>query len=392
MTAEQTTRETRALIVIPTFNNRSTARGVVERALATGLPVLVVNDGSTDGTRDALAGLLCERIDRARNKGKGAAIVSGARWAAERGYTHIVTIDADGQHDPEDALKFIAALRVDPWAVIVGARDFGGQLIPFASRFGRGFSNFWLRLDAGVKLPDSQSGFRAYPVEVILGLSCLNGRRYAFEVEILVHAARAGVKLASVPIGVHYPSARVSHFRPLLDNILISEVYARSFMRNFLPWPYRIVQSPYSAPDENVSRHPLHVLKRLITESSTPPRMAASAMLGVFLGALPLIACHSIAIMFCAGRLRLNRLMAINASHICAPPFVPALAIEIGYYMRHGGFLTELSMQTLGHEAPQRLFEYLIGSFVIGPPLAVAAGAITYAAAIAWQRRKSRRA
>lgn len=392
MTAEQATRELRALIVIPTFNNRVSLRGVVQRALATGLPVLVVNDGSTDGIDEVLAGLACERIDHAKNRGKGAAIATGAHWAANRHFTHIITIDADGQHDPEDANKFIEALRAEPWSVIVGARDFGDQEIPFSSRFGRGFSNFWLRLDAGVKLPDSQSGFRAYPVEVILELSCLNSRRYAFEVEILVHAARAGLKLSSVPVNVHYPAARVSHFRPLLDNILISEVYARSFMRNFLPWPYRIIQSPYGPPDQSVSRRPFHVLKRLITESSTPPKMAISAMLGVFMGTLPLIACHTMAIMFFAGRLRLNRLMAINASHICAPPFVPALAIEIGYYMRHGRFLTELSIQTLGHEAPQRLWEYLIGSLVIGPPLAIVAGAITYGAAHAWQHRKTMRA
>ena len=108
-------------------------------------------------------------------------------------------------------------------------------------------------------------------------------------------------------------------------------------------------------------------------------------MLGVFLGTLPLIACHSVAIFFVATRLRLNRLVALSVSNICMPPFVPALAVTVGYYMRHGSYLTEFNMQTLGYEAPQRLLEYLIGSLIIGPVLALLVGAIAFLMGMLYQ-------
>jgi uncharacterized protein (DUF2062 family) len=134
-------------------------------------------------------------------------------------------------------------------------------------------------------------------------------------------------------------------------------------------------------------RHPLRSLKILLHESTSPWEIAAASMLGIFLGTLPLIACHSVVIVFCATRLRLNRLVAFNVSHLCVAPFVPALAIEVGYFARHGQFLTQFSLQTLGREAPQRLVDYLLGALITGPVLAVVAGVIAYLIALFYQKK-----
>lgn len=383
----------RALIVIPTYNNRATLREVVERALQTGLRVLVVNDGSDDGGPATLAGLPIKRIDIYPNEGKGVAIATAAHWASGQGFTHLITIDADGQHDPAEAPRFVEKIQENPWAIIVGERRMAESAAPGSSRFGRHFSNFWLKVATGVSLPDSQSGYRAYPVAALRALPC-SGRHYEYEVEILVRAAWAGLPLESVPISVHYepPERRVSHFRPFLDNMRISKIYSRSVIRNFIPWPHRrLPQAPPPAEERLSIKNPLRALKLLVRESASPREIALASMLGIFLGTLPLIACHSIVIIFCATRLRLNRLMAFSASNLCVAPLVPALAIEMGYYLRYGRFLTEFSLRTLGFEIHQRFFEYFLGSLVVGPALAVVVGAITYLIARGYQSAATRR-
>jgi len=258
-------------------------------------------------------------------------------------------------------------------------------MVPFSSRFGRKFSNMWVWITTGWRVPDSQSGFRAYPVAALRQVKC-QGRKYNFEVEILVRGIWAGLSIVHKDISVHYSdeTIKASHFDPLRDNARISWTYTRLVLRNFLPWPHKVIFNTDS--EEKLSiLHPIRSFKLLLRESLSPKDMALSSMLGVFLGALPLIACHSIMIFFVATRLRLNRLVALSVSNICMPPFVPGLAVAVGYYMRHGSYLTEFNMQTLGYEAPQRLLEYLIGSLIIGPVLAVLVGAIAFLTGIFYQ-------
>lgn len=366
------------LIVIPTFNNTKTLRHVAEKALGTGLKVLVVNDGSTDVGPDTLEGMPVSRLDFAVNRGKGAAILSAAEWADANGFTHIITIDADGQHNPDDTPRFLEMIKKNPWSIIVGTREFPPLDVPLSSRFGRKWSNLWFRITSGDSLPDSQSGFRAYPVPALREIHC-RGRRYDFEVEILVRGAWAGLEITHTNISVHYSdeTKRASHFDPLWDNARISNIYTRLVVRNLIPWPHRIIFNQNGRETLSLL-HPVKSFKLLLMESSSPREMALSSMLGIFMGTLPLIACHSVAIFFVATRLRLNRLVALGVSNICAPPLVPAMAIEAGYFLRHGRFLYEFNMRTLGYEAPQRLFEYFIGSLIIGPILALFIGSLVY--------------
>jgi uncharacterized protein (DUF2062 family) len=198
------------------------------------------------------------------------------------------------------------------------------------------------------------------------------------------------LKLDSVEISVRYggQTPHVSHFDHFRDNLRISRIYSRSFIRNFIPWPHKPLDCAVVNEEEKLSfKHPWRSCKILIRENSSPREIALASMLGIFLGTLPLIACHSVVIVFCATRLRLNRLMALNISHLCAPPFVPALAIEAGYFIRHGQFLNQFNFQTLGREAPQRLLDYLIGALVAGPALAALVGLIAYLVALLYRKK-----
>ena len=369
----------RILIVIPVYNHAATLRQVVDRALAVHPDVLVVDDGSSDRPLDTLHGLKVRMAGHPVNQGKGAAIMTAARLARGLGMSHIVTIDADGQHDPADFPKFATMVATEPMAIVVGARNFDTANVPGASRFGRRFSNFWLRLQTGKTLSDTQSGFRAYPLAVLDGLR-LRERHYSFEVEVLVRGAWAGVPLREVDIAVHYPPAgeRVSHFKAFRDNLRLTLLNTHLTMRSVLPWPHHKLVKDEGGELKVSVLHPLRSIKTLLTEHATPRQLATAGAVGVFLGALPLIACHTLAILFVCSFFRLNKVAAVGASQLCMPPLVPALCIEAGYYLRHGEFLTEISLETLGYQGLERLYEWLLGSLLIGPLSALTTAGIIY--------------
>lgn len=377
-----TNSKIKILITIPVYNHAETLRNVVERALAVHEHVLVVDDGSTDGGADSLSDLPVTVVRHESNRGKGEAVQTAARQARAMGFTHIVVMDADGQHDPADFERFAPLIRKNPWAIIVGKRDFTAADVPGGSRFGRSFSNFWLRLQTGCSLGDAQSGFRAYPLSLLEGLM-LNEKGYAFEIEALVKAAWAGAKLLDVDVSVYYPpkGERVSHFDKFWDNLRLTALNAKLTLRSIAPVPHRRL-----VPDENGEKlvsvlHPLKSVKRLLSDNMSPGKLAAAVGVGVFLGALPLIACHTIAIILAAGFLRLNKAAAIAASQLCMPPWGPAVCVEAGFYLRNGRFLTDLTFETIGRQALDRLFEWLIGSLVVGPLAAASvAGAVYFLA------------
>ena len=367
----------RVLVAVPVYNHAPTLRAVVLGLLERHPHVLVVDDGSDDLEPEVLAGLPVRMVRHGRNRGKCAAIRTAALEARRQGMSHIVTIDADGQHDPADLPLFLEAVAADPLAVIVGARDFNTENVPGSSRFGRAFSNFWLRVQTGVILSDVQSGYRAYPLIVLENLRCTENR-YSFEVEVLVRAAWAGFRLREVNIRVHYPpkGERVSHFRAFMDNARISLLNTRLTIRAIMPVPHRKFGEDEAGRVSPI--HPLKSLRILLRDDATPAGLGLSAALGIFLGTLPLIGIHSIAILLAAGWLRWNKIAALAASQLCMPPLVPALCIEAGHHLRHGVFLTEISLRTLGYEAPQRLWEWILGSMLLAPLLAALTGAAVW--------------
>ncbi len=213
----------RYCVIIPTYNNSGTLADVVERALKVCPNVVVVNDGSTDNIEAELCGINVIVISHERNLGKGKALKTGLRYAGMNGYTHAVTIDADGQHFPEDIPALIEASAEHPESIIVGCRNLTSENMPRQNTFANRFSNFWFRLQTAQKLDDTQSGFRIYPLESLYGMRLVTSR-YEAELELLVFAAWHGVSVKCVPVRVWYApeGERVSHFRPFWDFFRIS--------------------------------------------------------------------------------------------------------------------------------------------------------------------------
>jgi len=358
------------IIVIPVYNHGKTLRKVVCQALESNEEVIVVDDGSTDKGAETISDLNVRLVSHSENRGKGAAIMTASQEASILGATHIVTIDADGQHNPADLARFIPIIEKNLDAIIIGTRVFDPDTTPFGTRFGRVFSNFWLKVQTGYTIKDTQSGFRVYPLQLLKWLK-LKDCHYSFEIEVLVKAAWAGVDLKEVDISVYYPSPaeRVSHFHPFLDNFRLSILNTKLTLRAVAPFPHKKFK-PESGKTEKVSLlRPLKSIRTLLRDNYSPKQLAAAGGLGAFIGSVPLIACQTITILFAANFLRLNKVIALAASQLCIPPLIPALCIEVGYFVRHGRFLTEISIQTIGHQGLERILEWFLGSLVLGPVL-----------------------
>jgi glycosyltransferase involved in cell wall biosynthesis len=231
----------RFAVIIPVYNHEQRVADVVRCTLKLGFPVYVVDDGSTDGTPgriEGMAGVTVIRHDM--NRGKGAALKSGfaaavsvADWA--------ITIDADGQHDPDNALGLVRAIPENAMAmerrpIIIGMREnMVGDDVPWTSRFGRGFSNFWVRASGGPAVKDSQSGFRIYPLPLCADMR-VRANRFQFEVEILARAGWLGIPIIEAPVSVSYTpgTARISHFRPFVDFWRNSGTFMRLIFQRIL--------------------------------------------------------------------------------------------------------------------------------------------------------------
>ena len=133
--------------------------------------------------------------------------------------------------------------------------------------------------------------------------------------------------------------------------------------------------------------HPVQLINHLLAEHASPRSLGLAGAFGAFAGTLPIIGLHTVLVYFGAQRLKLNRLLALGTNQLGFPPVVPALCIEIGYYLRHGTWLTEISMRTLGREAPLRFWEWMLGSLVVGPVLALVVGGAIWLLATLIQRR-----
>ncbi|MCQ2324847.1 MAG: glycosyltransferase [Paludibacteraceae bacterium] len=214
--------------LIPTYNNATTIADIVKRTLRQVPLVVVVNDGSTDETASILSAL--EQTEKAlsvvtlpKNKGKGYALKCGFQKARELGCTHAITLDADGQHFPEDIPELIHISKIRPEAIIVGSRGTKHDNMPSSSTFANRFSNFWFAVQTGLYLPDTQTGFRVYPLDAIHGERLMT-RRYEAELLVLVLSAWANVPIIPSPVRVYYPpkEERVSSFRPFRDFSRIS--------------------------------------------------------------------------------------------------------------------------------------------------------------------------
>lgn len=225
-------------IVIPAYNAAATVGAVARAARASGLPVLVVDDGSGDGTGAAAAAAGVEVLRLPENRGKGAALRAGFTHALARGARGVLTMDADGQHEPAEVPALCAAHQREPAALVIGARSFDPALMPRRSRIGNRISTFFISLFAGRRFRDTQSGFRVYPA-ALLRRAPLRARRFEIETELLLWASKLGVPVVEVPIATIYQSvstpatdpaapAHRTHFRNVHDTLRILRLVVSS--------------------------------------------------------------------------------------------------------------------------------------------------------------------
>jgi glycosyltransferase involved in cell wall biosynthesis len=215
--------EARVAALIPVLDGAVTIEAVVQGARGRVEHVVVVDDGSRDDSAKRAEGAGAEVLRHGRNRGKGAALRSGLLHLHRQGFTHAFTLDADGQHLPDEMPVLLAEVERHPQAIVVGARrSEAGQEIAGRNRFGNAFADWWVARAAGQKLPDTQSGFRVYPIAAVLGLGTRRDR-YAFESEVLILAGRRGIEIVSREVAVYYPAPaeRVSHYRPWGDTLPI---------------------------------------------------------------------------------------------------------------------------------------------------------------------------
>ncbi len=226
-----------ACAVIPVYNHGSAVGPVVQAVLRHGLPCVLVDDGSEPGCAAVLAGIAQEQAGRvtlvrlAHNQGKGGAVMAGLREAHRQGYSHALQIDADGQHDTGDIPAFLRTAGQHPQQVVCGCPVYDAS-VPKGRLYGRYLTHVWVWINTlSFGIHDAMCGFRIYPLAPVLALldSTRLGSRMDFDIEILVRLAWRGVGIVNQPTRVSYPADGVSHFRVVLDNLLISRVHAKLF-------------------------------------------------------------------------------------------------------------------------------------------------------------------
>lgn len=216
----------RTCLIIPTYNNAGTVAHVVADVLAYGLPVLVVNDGSTDATEACLAPFAdaITLLSYMPNKGKGYALEQGFKRARAMGFDYALTLDSDGQHFATDIPLFLEALQAHPGnTLVIGSRLLTQENMPRKNTFANRFSNFWYAVQTAHRLPDTQTGYRLYPLYKMKRMHCLTAR-YEAELELLVRLTWRGTRPVPIPIQVYYApeGERVTHFRKGRDFLRIS--------------------------------------------------------------------------------------------------------------------------------------------------------------------------
>lgn len=364
-------RALRCCVIIPTYNNAGTLSAVIDETLEYCADVIVVNDGCTDETAQIISsfGERIRSLTQERNQGKGVALQCGMAYAQRLGFRYAITMDSDGQHYPSDIPNFVDAIEQNPGTLLVGARNLNADGMPGKNTFANRFSNFWFRLETGVRLEDTQSGFRAYPLDKIsLGSHLLTGG-YEFELEMLVFTAWRGIPVKNIPVRVYYPpeGERVSHFRPFRDFTKISILNTLLVLYCLLwRWPANFFRK---LSWKNIKSF---IDRNIIHSPESNARIASAIGFGVFMGVMPIWGYQMICAFALAHILKLNKVITLVAANISLPPLIP--------FIIFGGYWTgckllgqsviisfrQIDLASIG----EILVQYIFGSIIFGIVLA----------------------
>ena len=368
-------------ILIPTYNNQKTLKRVIDGVLqyAKGSDVIVINDGSTDST-EAILNEYTDTIHvlvNEKNKGKGYSLRKGFAEAIHLGYKNAISIDSDGQHLPLDIPRFIEKSIANPGALIMGSRNMKQEGVPGKSSFGNRFSNFWFWLETGLTLPDTQTGFRLYPLEP-LKKTTLFTNKFETEIEVIVKLAWKEVDIIPMDIQVIYDKdERVTHFRPFRDFTRISILntyFVVLTLLYYLPKRlfryiqkkglWQIVKNEALKPDEsNLSK-------------------AKSIGFGFFMGIVPIWGFQLLIGIPLAVYFKMNKVLFITTANISLPPFIPFIIFGSyqfgGLFYKNGVQITSWDNLTL-ESIHVNFLQYFLG----GTLLAVLIGTIGFLASLA---------
>ncbi|AEH01939.1 DUF2062 domain-containing protein [Lacinutrix sp. 5H-3-7-4] len=366
-------------VLIPTYNNAATLKRVIDGVLEYTDNLLIVNDGSTDATPQILENYTTvKQLHIPENKGKGNALREGFTKAESLGYTFAITIDSDGQHYPNDLHNFITGLEnaANDNVIIVGARNMEQANIPGKSSFGHKFSNFWYWFETGIKLTDTQSGYRLYNLKAVNALNLVTNK-FEYEIEIIVKAAWKGIDVFNVPVKVLYDKdERVSHFRPFRDFTRVSII--NTYFVILAIFFYKPRQLFRNLKKKGIKRF---FLEDFLGQDDSPLKKALSIALGVFIGLSPFWGFHTVIVLFLAVSLNLNKAIAFAFSNVSLPPFIPFVlyaSVKVGQF-----FMGEKNNQSMSEmidnfEVITHLQTYLIGSFSLAVICAITFGCLGY--------------
>lgn len=382
----------RPVVVLPTYNNSRTVCDVLTCVAQTGLAMIVVNDGCTDDTVQVLSAWAASHpqarlkiLSHRHNRGKGAALRTAFKEAITSGYTHALTIDTDGQHDPRYIPSLLERSRQSPDAYVLGVRDDRHPDYPVRSRTGRRISNLFIRLESGLKVHDSQCGMRVYPMELIRTVTVRAGR-FGYETEIITRAAWAGCPIVEAPINTRYltPAERVSHFRPVLDTLRAIGMHVRLVFRAIAPVPHRRYRPGGRRPPRRFSlrglmnwMNPLRAWREMKQGDLDHNEIAAALSVGVFIANLPVYPFQTVLALYLARRLHLNPLAVLAGSQASMPPITALLiaaAVCVGHLLLHHalpGWPDVHSIRAIWNSTGRPfLVDWLVGAPVVGVVLA----------------------
>ena len=372
-------KEKKCCVIIPTYNNHQTIEQVINDVLEYTDQIVVVNDGSTDNTQGIINKFnQIDVVSYPKNKGKGYALRQGFRFAWKKGYEYAITIDSDGQHFASDLPTFVDAIDKNPNAIIIGNRNMEQDGIPGKSSFGNRFSNFWFKFETGIKMPDTQSGYRLYPLKPLSKMIFFT-RKYEFEIEVIVRAAWKGVDVTDVPIQIYYApkETRVSHFRPFRD-------FSRVSVLNTVLVIYALlIVKPFEFIRKLNRKSIQDFFRTQITQNKEPSiNITFAVMLGLFMGVAPVWGYQMLIAFALAHILKLNKVIVLVTSNISIPPMIP---IIIFASFKTGGLFIESNKLNVIYDSglsldliKDNIVQYLVGSLVFGIVLAVLFGILTY--------------